>query len=104
MSGHLFVRLRPSSSRPRTVPDDARRSSQGRPFWAAAQRLGLELSEHVIMLGPSGMTDAMGRRRGLWHPSLLYGQPTDGAPHETERLEPIPRRFRPGYHEGSRGG
>src|SRR5438034_9658952 len=45
-----------SSSRPRAVQDDARRSSQGRPFRAAAQRLGLELSEHVIMLGPSGTT------------------------------------------------
>ena len=43
-----------SSSRPRAVLDGARRSSQGRPFRAAAQRLGLELSEHVIMLGPSG--------------------------------------------------
>src|SRR5260370_14811742 len=39
-----------SSSRPRAVQDDARRSSQGRPFRAAAQRLGLELSEHVILL------------------------------------------------------
>jgi hypothetical protein len=47
-----------SSSRPRAVQDDARRSSQGRPFRAAAQRLGLELSEHVIMLGPSGTTGA----------------------------------------------
>lgn len=47
-----------SSSRPRAEQDDARRSSQGRPFGAAAQRLGLELSEHVIMLGPSGTTGA----------------------------------------------
>ena len=47
-----------SSSRPRAVQDDARRSSQGRPFRAAAQRLGLELSEHVIMLGRSGTTAA----------------------------------------------
>src|SRR2546430_12141445 len=38
-----------SSSRPRAVQDGARRSSQGRPFRAAAQRLGLELSEHVIL-------------------------------------------------------
>src|SRR5881392_1813818 len=45
-----------SSSRPRALQDDARRSSQGRPFRAAAQRLGLELSEHVIMLGASGTT------------------------------------------------
>src|SRR3984893_5265903 len=49
-----------SSSRPRAVQDDARRSSQGRPFRAAAQRLGLELSEHVIMLGASGTTGAPG--------------------------------------------
>ena len=42
-----------SSSRPRAVQDVARRSSQGRPFRAAAQRLGLELSEHGIMLGAS---------------------------------------------------
>src|SRR5260370_10694593 len=47
-----------SSSRPRAVQDDARRSSQGRPFRAAAQRLGLELSEHVIMLGRLGTTGA----------------------------------------------
>ena len=47
-----------SSSRPRAVQDDARRSSQGRPFRAAAQRLGLELIEHAIMLGPSGTTGA----------------------------------------------
>jgi hypothetical protein len=47
-----------SSSRPRALQDDARRSSQGRPFRAAAQRLGLELSEHVIMLGPSGTIGA----------------------------------------------
>ena len=33
-------------SRPRAVQDDARRSSQGRPFRAAAQRLGLDLIEH----------------------------------------------------------
>ena len=45
-----------SSSRPRGVQDGARRSSQGRPFRAAAQRLGLELSEHAIMLAPSGTT------------------------------------------------
>src|ERR1700760_480083 len=37
-----------SSSRPRAVQDGARRSSQGRPVRAAAQRLDLELSEHVI--------------------------------------------------------
>src|SRR5260221_2289525 len=49
-----------SSSRPRGVQDDARRSSQGRPFRAAAQRLGLELSEHVIMLGRSGTIGAAG--------------------------------------------
>ena len=47
-----------SSSRPRGVQDGARRSSQGRPFRVAAQRLGLELSEHAIMLGPSGTTAA----------------------------------------------
>ena len=47
-----------SSSRPRAVQDGARRSSQGRPVRAAAQRLGLELSEHVIMLGRSGTTGA----------------------------------------------
>jgi hypothetical protein len=45
-------------SRPRALQDDARRSSQGRPLGAAAQRLGLELSEHVIMLGRSGTTGA----------------------------------------------
>ena len=45
-------------SRPRALQDDARRSSQGRPFRAAAQRLGLELSEHDIMLGGSGTTGA----------------------------------------------
>src|SRR5213080_1621273 len=49
-----------SSSRPRAVQDDARRSSQGPPFRPAAQRLGLELSEHVIMLGPSGTTGTPG--------------------------------------------
>src|ERR1700730_17347529 len=49
-----------SSSRPRAVQDDARRSSQGRPVRAAAQRLGLELSEHVIMLGRSGTIGAPG--------------------------------------------
>ena len=49
-----------SSSRPRALQDDARRSSQGRPFRAAAQRLGLELSEHVIMLGRSGTIGAPG--------------------------------------------
>ena len=47
-----------SSSRPRALQDGARRSSQGRPFRVAAQRLGLELSEHAIMLGPSGTTAA----------------------------------------------
>ena len=47
-----------SSSRPRGVQDGARRSSQGRPVRAAAQRLGLELSEHAIMLGPSGTAAA----------------------------------------------
>src|SRR5229473_5975525 len=47
-----------SSSRPRAVQDDARRSSQGRPFRAAAQRLDLELSEHDIMLVRSGTTGA----------------------------------------------
>ena len=47
-----------SSSRPRGEEDGARSSSQGRPFRAAAQRLGLELSEHAIMLGPSGTTVA----------------------------------------------
>jgi len=49
-----------SSSRPRAVPDDARRSSQGRLFRAAAKRLGLELIEHVIMLDRSGPTGAAG--------------------------------------------
>jgi hypothetical protein len=48
------------SSRPRGVQDGARRSSQGRPFRAAAQRLGLELSEHAILLSPSGTTAAPG--------------------------------------------
>ena len=47
-----------SSSRPRNVQDGARSSSQGRPVRAAAQRLGLELSEHVIMLDRSGTTGA----------------------------------------------
>ena len=42
------------SSRPRAVQDGARRSSQGRPLWAAAQRLGLDLIEHAIMLGRVG--------------------------------------------------
>ena len=60
MRGHLFVRLRPPLRPTRAVQDDARRSSQGRPFRAAAQRLGLELSEHVIMLGRSGTTGACG--------------------------------------------
>lgn len=45
-----------SSSRPRGVQDGARRSSQDRPFRVAAQRLGLELSEHAIMLDRSGTT------------------------------------------------
>ena len=59
MSSHLFVRLQAtSSSRPRAVQDGARRSSQGRPVRAAAQRLGLELSEHAIMLDRSGTTAA----------------------------------------------
>src|SRR3954452_10750771 len=59
MSSHLFVRLRPPlRPDPRAVQDDARRSSQGRPLRAAAQRLGLELSEHVIMLGRSGTRGA----------------------------------------------
>src|SRR5229473_7530731 len=59
MSSHLFVRLRPPLRPDRgAVQDDARRSSQGRPFRAAAQRLGLELSEHVIMLGRSGTIGA----------------------------------------------
>jgi hypothetical protein len=49
-----------SSSRPRAVQDGARRSSQGRPFRAAAQRLGLELSEHAIMLGRSGPIEVPG--------------------------------------------
>ena len=48
------------SSRPRGVQDGARRSSQGRPFRAAAQRLGLELSEDAIMLGRSGATATLG--------------------------------------------
>jgi hypothetical protein len=61
MRGHLFVRLRPtSSSRPRVLQDGARRSSQGRPVRVAAQRLGLELIEHAIMLVASG---TMGPRR-----------------------------------------
>src|SRR5882757_11332602 len=47
-----------SSSRPRAVQDGARRSSQGRPFRAAAQRLGLELIEHAIMLGWLGTIGA----------------------------------------------
>jgi hypothetical protein len=47
-----------SSSRPRAVQDGARRSSQGRAFRAAAKRLGLELSEHAIMLGRSGTLGA----------------------------------------------
>src|SRR5438445_12487849 len=49
-----------SSSRPRAAQDGARRSSQGRPVRAAAQRLGLELSEHAIMLVPSGTIGAPG--------------------------------------------
>ena len=49
-----------SSSRPRAVQDGARRSSQGRPFRAAAQRLGLELIEHAIMLDGSGPIGASG--------------------------------------------
>jgi hypothetical protein len=48
------------SSRPRALQDDARRSSQGRPFRAAAQRLDLELSEHDIMLVRSGTIGAAG--------------------------------------------
>ncbi len=48
-----------SWSRPRAVPDGARRSSQGRPVRAAAQRLGLELSEHAIMLVRSGTTGTL---------------------------------------------
>ena len=59
MSSHLFVRLRPPlRPDPRALQDVARRASQGRPFRAAAQRLGLELIEHVIMLGPSGTIGA----------------------------------------------
>jgi len=48
------------SSRPRVLQDGARRSSQGRPFRAAAQRLGLELSEHAILPGRSGTRGATG--------------------------------------------
>jgi len=63
----------PSSSRPRAVQDDARGSSQGRPFRTAAQRLGLELSEHVILLGPSGTTGTprVSGRSGHLHPALM---------------------------------
>ena len=54
MSSHLFVRLRPPlRPDPRALQDGARRSSQGRPFRAAAQRLDLELIEHAIMLARS---------------------------------------------------
>ena len=34
-----------------------------------------------------------GRRRG--YGTIVAAETTDGAPHETERLEPIPRRLRP---------
>ena len=53
-----------SSSRPRTRQDGARRSSQGRPLGDAAQRLGLDLSEHAIMLVRSGTIGAP--RVGGW--------------------------------------
>src|SRR6266702_6426246 len=66
-----------SSSRPRGVQDDARRSSQGRPVRAAAQRLGLELSEHVIMLGPSGPTGTP-RVGGLVGASVLLAFAVQG--------------------------
>ena len=60
-SSHLFARLRPPLvPTPRAVQDGARRSSQGRPISAAAQRLDLELSEHAIMLGRSGPIGAPG--------------------------------------------
>ena len=53
--GQLFVRLQASSSsRPWGPGDGARRSSQGRPFRAAAKRLGLDLIEHAIRLLWSG--------------------------------------------------
>src|SRR5450755_3169827 len=58
-------------SRPRAVQDDARRSSQGRPFRAAAQRLGLDLIEHVIMLGRSGTTGAPGVGGSIRASSIL---------------------------------
>jgi hypothetical protein len=59
ISGHLFVRLRPPlRPDPQALQDGARRSSQGRPFRAAAQRLDLELIEHAIMLARSGTIGA----------------------------------------------
>src|SRR5207248_11328609 len=67
-----------SSSRPRGVQDDARRSSQGRPFRAAAQRLGLELSVHVILLGPSGTTGTP-RVGGSVRASAILAFATEGS-------------------------
>jgi hypothetical protein len=49
-----------SSSRPRDGQDGARRSSQGRPFRVAAQRLGLDLIEHAITLDTSGTIGVLG--------------------------------------------
>src|SRR6267378_3139419 len=59
MSSHLFVRLRPPLRPDRGVCRMARADQvKAGPFGAAAQRLGLELSEHAIMLGRSGTTGA----------------------------------------------
>src|SRR3982074_1532659 len=59
MSNHLFVRLRPPRRPDRGVGSMARADQvKAGPFGAAAQRLGLELSEHAIMLGRSGTTGA----------------------------------------------
>src|SRR5258708_13896783 len=59
MSSHLFVRLRPPLRPDRGLCRMTRADQvKAGPFRAAAQRLGLELSEHVIMLGWSGTTGA----------------------------------------------
>src|SRR5436309_14327454 len=61
MSSHLFVRLRPPLRPDRGLRRMARADQvKAGPFGAAAQRLGLDLSEHAIMLVRSG---TIGTRR-----------------------------------------
>uniref|UniRef100_UPI001FDAB6B2 IS630 family transposase n=1 Tax=Bradyrhizobium sp. Cp5.3 TaxID=443598 RepID=UPI001FDAB6B2 len=75
----LFDCQASSSSRPWSFGDGARRSSQGRPRRAAAQRLDLDLIEHAIRLMWSGVgwgritpfSMAIQGRAGFWQSGLL---------------------------------